>query len=159
MHFQLLLGTKLISRPRFYQPIYFSVIFFITAIAFVLIHIKKMKERYKEWKFHQNINVNLNEQHNEGQLQFNNMKNNLPLLTGFQIALLVGFVLSGNVTFRFLEYTFNDSKYFYKQFLFKEFTLISTYNIVMPVIYLTKKKKMRKYFWKYFTDAGSNTFY
>ena len=112
-----------------------------------------MKERYEEWKFHQNINVNLNEQqHNEGQLQFNNMKNNFPLLTGFQIALLVGFVLVGNVTFWFLEYTFNDSKYFYTQYLLKELALVFIYNIVMPLIYLIKKKKMRKYIWQYVSD-------
>jgi Na+/melibiose symporter-like transporter len=153
VHFQLLLGTKLISRPRLYQPIYLSVIFLTSTIAFVIINIKKMKERYEEWKFHQNINVNLNEQqHNEGQLQFNNMKNNFPLLTGFQIALLVGFVLVGNVTFWFLEYTFNDSKYFYTQYLLKELALVFIYNIVMPLIYLIKKKKMRKYIWQYVSD-------
>ena len=126
----------------------------MSTIAFFITNIKKMKERYKEWKFHQNINVNLNvQQHNEGQLQFNNVKNNFPLLTGFQIALLVGLVLAGNITFWFLDYTFNHSKYFYKQFLFKQFTLIFIYNIVVPLIYLIKKKKMRKYFWKYVSDV------
>ena len=82
-----------------------------------------------------------------------NVKNNFPLLTGFQIALLVGFVLTGNVTFWFLEYTFNDSNYFYKQFLFKELALIFIYNIVIPLIYLIKKKKMRNYFRNYVSDV------
>ena len=154
VHFQLLSGIQVTIRPRLHGPIYLSIIFLISGIAFVITNIKKLKERYKEWKFHQNINVNLNQQQwYEGKLQFNNARNNFPLLTGFQIALLVGFVLAGNVTFWFLEYTFNDSKYFYKQFLYKEITFIFIYNIVIPLIYLIKKKKMRKYFWKYVTDV------
>ena len=141
------------SRPNMYGPIYHSIIFFLSTVAFVITNIKKMKERYKEWKFHQNINVNLNEQHHyEGQMQFNNVKNNFPLLSRFQIALLVGFVLAGNVIFWFLDFAFNDSKYYYKQFMFKTLTLMFIYNIVIPIIYLIKKKKMRKYLWKYICD-------
>ena len=153
MHFQLLSGIQVSIRPRLHGPIYLSIIFLTSGIAFFITNIKKFKERYKEWKFHRNININLNQpQLHEGQLQFNNVKNNFPLLTGFQIALLVGFVLAGNVTFWFLEYAFNDSKYFYKQFLYKELTLIFVYNIVIPLIYLIKKKRMRKYFRKYLSD-------
>jgi hypothetical protein len=138
-------------RPRLYGPIYFAIIFLISAIAFVITYIKKTKERYKEWKFHRNINLNI--QQPEGRLQFNNVKNNFPLLTGFQIALLVGLVLAGNIAFWVLDYTFNHAKYFYKQFLFKQFTLIFIYNIVIPLIYLAKKKKMRQYFWKYVSEV------
>ena len=151
-HFQLLSGIKFtLLRPRLYGPIHFSILFLTIAIAFVTTSIKKMKERYKEWKFHQNIIVNLNEQQ-----QFNNVKSNFPLLNGFQIALLVGFVLAGNIIFRFLNYTFKDSKHYYKQFLFKQFTLAFIFKIVFPLIYLIKKKKMRKYLWKYVTnDLGA----
>ena len=142
------------TRPSIYGPIYLSIIFLLSAVAFVITNIKKMKERYKEWKFHQNINVNLNKQQpNEGQMQFNNVKNNFPLLSGFQIALLVGFVLAGHIAFWFLDYAFNDSKYYYKQFLYKELTIIFIYNILAPLIYLIKKKKMRKYLWKYVSDV------
>ena len=151
-HFQLLSGIKFTLRPRLYGKIYFSIIFLTTAIAFVTTNIKKITERYKEWKFHRHIIVNLIEQPCEGQLQFNNVKNNFPLLSGFQITLLVGFVLAGNITFWFLNYTFKDSMYFYKQFLFKQFTLAFIFNIVVPLIYLIKKKMMRKYLWKYITD-------
>ena len=154
MHFQLLSGIQVSIRPRLHGPIYLSIIFLTSGIAFHITNIKKFKERYKEWKFHRKINVNLNKQPpHEGILQFNNAKNNFPLLTGFQIALLVGFVLAGNVTFWFLEYTFNDSNYFYKQFLFKELALIFIYNIFIPLIYLIKKKKMRNYFRNYVSDV------
>jgi hypothetical protein len=152
VHFQLLSGIQLTVRPGLYRPIYFSIIFLTSTIAFVITNIKKMKERYKEWKFLQNIVINLNVLHHEGQLQLNNVKNNFPLLSGFQIALLVGFVLASHITFWFLDYTFNDSKYYYKQYLiFTQLTLF-IYNIPMPLIYLIKKKKMRQCFWQYVSD-------
>ena len=153
VHFQVLSGIKITQRPRLYGQIS-SIIFLGSVIALVITNIKKMKEKYKEWKYHRNINVNLNEQQPyQGHLQFNNVKNNSPLLGGFQTVLLVGLILAGNITFWFLEYTFNDSKYFYKQFMFKQSTLEFVYNIVVPLIYLIKKKKMRRYFWKYVSDV------
>ena len=153
MHFQVLSGIKITQRPRLYGQIS-SIIFLVSVIALVITNFKKIKEIYKEWKYHRNINVNLNEQQPyQGQLQFNNVKNNSPLLGGFQTVLLVGLILTGTITFWFLEYTFSDSKYFYKQFMFKHLTLVSIYNIVVPLIYLIKKKKMRKYFWKYVSDV------
>ena len=155
--FQLLSGIKLKIkiRPNLYLPIYLSIIILTSTIAFVSANIKKMKERYKERKFHKNINVNLSEQQPyEGQLpSVNNVKNNVPIFNGFQIALVVGFVLANMITFWSLDYAFNDSKHFYKLYLFKQFTMVFIYNIVIPLIYLILKKKMRKYFWKYVSDV------
>ena len=138
-----------------YLPIYLSIIVLTSTIAFVSANIKKMKERYKERKFHKNINVNLSEQQPyEGQLlSVNNVKNNVPIFNGFQIALVVGFVLANMITFWSLDYAFNDSKHFYKLYLFKQITMVFIYNIVIPLIYLILKKKMRKYFWKYVSDV------
>ena len=129
--------------------------FLTSAIAFAITTIKKMKERYKERKFHQKVNVNLNKQqpYEEGQLKFNNVKNNDPLANGFQIALVVGFILASLIAFWSLDYALNDSKHFYNQFVFKEFSLVFVYNIVFPLIYLIKNKKMRKYFWEYVCDV------
>ena len=126
-----------------------------STIAFVSANIKKMKERNKERKFHQNINVNLSEQQPyEGQLpSVNNLKNNVPIFNGFQIVIVVGFILAIMIIFVSLDYAFNDSKHFYKQFAFKQFTLVYIYNIIIPLIYLTIKKKMRKCFWKYVSDV------
>ena len=85
MHFQLLSGIQVSIRPRLHGPIYLSIILLTSGIAFLITNIKKFKERYKEWKFHSNININVNlntQQPYEGQLRFNNLKNNFPLLTG-----------------------------------------------------------------------------
>ena len=185
MHFQLLSGIKFSYGQRVYGPIYLSIILLTSIIALVSTNVKKNKERYKEWTFHQEINNNLNSialilisvepavtqncgasvtnkqtnNLNKQQRFRNTVKNNIPLFNGFEMAVMVGFVLAICITLLFLNMTTYDSKNFYKQFLFKEFTLISIYNIVMPLVYLTKKKKMRKYFWRYFTEAWSNTFY
>ena len=158
MHFQLLSGIQLTKiRPRIYGPIYFSIIFLTSITAFIITNIKKMKERYKERRFHQNIIVNLNvqQQHNEGQLRLNNVKNNFPLLSGLQITLLVGVVLTCHVTFWFLHYTFNDSKYYYKQYYILRELALFIYNIAMPLSFLIKNKKIRKYFWQYVSKGSS----
>ena len=149
-----------------YGPIYGTIVLLTLTIAFGFIVVKKLNERYKEWKLHQNINLNhivlatmkynldANiQQPSPGHLKYNSIKNNVPLLSGFEIAVLVGFILAMCVAFFFLNMTTNDTEHFYKQFVIKEFTLMSFYNIVCPVVYLIKKKKMRKYFWEYITDV------
>ena len=155
VHFQLLAGIKFTLRPRLYGPIHISIMFLISTIAFVFINVKKMKEWYKERIFHQKINVNLNEKqtYEEGLLHLNNQKNNVPLFDGLQITLIVGFILASLITFWSLDYAFNDSKHFYNHFMFKEFSFVYVYNIVFPLIYLIREKKMRKYFWKYVSDV------
>ena len=143
VHFQVLSGIKITQRPRLYGQIS-SIIFLVSVIALVITNIKKMKERYKERRFHQNIIVNLNvqQQHNEGQLRLNNVKNNFPLLSGLQITLLVGVVLTCHVTFWFLHYTFNDSKYYYKQYYILRELALFIYNIAMPLSFLIKNENL-----------------
>ena len=159
-------GVKFRYAYLVYGPIYGSIVLLTSTIAFVLTNVKKLNERYKEWKLHQNINLNqivlatmkynldVNiQQPSPGKRKYNSIKNNVSLLSGFEIAVLVGFIMAMCATIFFLNMTTNDTEHFYKQFVIKEFTLISFYNIVCPVVYLTKKKKMRKYFWEYITDV------
>ena len=154
------------ANSDLYGPIYGSIVLLTSTIAFVLTNVKKFNERYKEWKLHQNINLNqivlatmkynldVNiQQPSPGHVKYNSIKNNVPLLSGFEIAVLVGFILAMVVIFFFLNMTTNDTKDFYKQFVIKEFTAVSFYNIVCPVVYLIKKKKMQKYFWEYIIDV------
>ena len=51
-------------------------------------YLKKLKERYKDWKFHGKININLKNLQPQGPqatLKFNNNKNNLPLLNESEV--------------------------------------------------------------------------
>ena len=166
VHFQLLSGIKFRWGHKVYGPIYLSIVLLISTIAFVVTNIKKLNERYKEWKLHQNINMNqivlatmkynldMNiQQPSPGIKKYNSIKNNVSLLSGFEIAVLVGFILAMCGIIFLLNMTTNTTEHFYIQFVIKEFTLVSFYNIVCPVVYLIKKKKMRKYFWEYTTDV------
>ena len=154
MPFQLLSGIKLKYGTKAYGPIFLSIIFLTSGIAFVSTNIKKVKEKYKEWKFHQKIVVNLNNQQPEdGQLKFNNVKNNVPLLNGFEIVVLVGFIVTICAVLLILNLTTNSSKYFHQQFVYKEFAMMLFYNVIGPAIYLIKKKDLRKYVWEYVTDV------
>ena len=154
------------ANSDLYGPIYGSIVLLTSTIAFVLTNVKKFNKRYKEWKLHQNINLNhivlatmkynldVNiQQPSPGHVKYNSVKNNAPLLSGLEIAVLVGFILAMCGTYFYLNVTTNDTEHFYKQFVIKEFALVSFYNIVCPVVYLIKKKKMRKYFWEYITDV------
>ena len=84
-------------------------------------------------------------------MKFNNVKNNVPLLNGFEIAVLVGFIVSICAILLILNLTTNRSKHFHQQFVYKEFAIMVFYNIVGPLMYLTKKKELRKYVWEYVT--------
>ena len=157
MHFQLLSGIKLKYGTKAYGPIFLSIIFLTSGIAFVSTNIKKKKEKYKEWKFLQKIVVNLNIQQHEdsedGQLKFNNVKNNVPLLNGLEIVVLVGFIVTICAILLILNLTTNSSKYFHQQFVYKEFATMLFYNIIAPAIYMIRKKDLRKYVLEYVTDV------
>ena len=122
VHFQLLSGIKFSDRQGVYGPIYLSIILLTSVIAFFSTNIKKIKERYKEWIFHQNINNNLNNQQPENgdvseaseplevpchyvQLPFNIVKNNIQLINGVEMAVIVGFVIAICITLLFLKWT------------------------------------------------------
>lgn len=157
MHFQLLSGIKLKYGKKVYGPLFLSIIFLTSGIAFVSTKFKKTKEKYKEWKFLQQIVVNLNiQQHEdseEGQLKFNNVKNNVQLLDGLEIVVFVGFIVTICAILLILNLTTNSSKSFHQQFVYKEFAMMLFYNIIGPAIYMIKKKDMRKYVWEYVTDV------
>ena len=157
MHFQLLSGIKLKYGTKVYGPLFLSIIFLTSGIAFVSTKFKKTKEKYKEWKFLQQIVVNLNiQQHEdseEGQLKFNNVKNNVQLLDGLEIVVFVGFIVTICAILLILNLTTNSSKSFHQQFVYKEFAMMLFYNVIGPAIYLIKKKDLRKYVWEYVTDV------
>ena len=51
-------GVKFRYAYLVYGPIYGLIVLLTSTIAFVLTNVKKLNERYKEWKLHQNINLN-----------------------------------------------------------------------------------------------------
>ena len=159
VHFQLLSGTKTGFQKNIFGPAYISIIALTSIIAFVCSNRKKFKERYKDWKLHQNIHVKLkDEQSQPGKihqevsgvsLQYNNIKNNITLLNGLEIAFTVGLILLIVIAFIVHRWKNIGSENFYQVYVLKESIIMFFYNVGIPICYLAKKKELRKYIWEY----------
>ena len=86
------------------------------------------------------------------QLQYNNIKNNVALLNGSEMAVMVLFVFVISFLYILHRWTMGNTKNFYQQFIIMENALMFVYNVVFPTLYLIKKKDMRKYIWEYLND-------
>ena len=136
-------------------------------IAFIYANRRKLKEHYKDWNFHQNIHVQLTNDHSSSEdtqqvpcgpglqytgLQYNNIKNNIALLSGLEIAVVTGLCFLIVLVYIVHRWNNSNSENFYQQFLLKESIALFVYNILLPIGYLTKKKDLRKYIWEYIDD-------
>ena len=118
--FQLLSGI-MVEEQIIFWPIFLNIIFFISGTSFIAIVVKIMQERWKEFKIKQKIQVNINTKTQDGTvkrhwpsvsqvtstLQFNNIKHNLAILSGPQIAAISLLIL---VLFTIFHFVFcNDT--------------------------------------------------
>ena len=145
-HFQLLSGLY-IGRPKGpYEQIYITTTFLISAIAFICVSLKKIKEKYKEKKLLQQINVQI--QNPPAQFQFNNVKNNVSLLNGIEMTLTVGIVFSTSLLLlvHFLAGQDEIDNYWIKSNYLELATSI-IYKIIIPIVYLVKRKDVRNFMW------------
>ena len=111
-----------------------------------MVKTKKVQERYKDWKFHHNIHVKLeNEKCHQGQTQFNTTKNNVALLSGSEIVFAVLFIFIVYILIIVHRWKITGANNFFQQFLLKETAMRFIWNIVLPIGYFIKKKDMRKY--------------
>ena len=100
-----------------------------------------MKERYKDKRFHEKIHVTLeNKQGNQSY----KTRDNIAILNGSEIVVMVLFVFVMCVLYIVHRWTSSGSKYFFQKFLIKEAALRFVWNVVVPIGYLIKKKDMRK---------------
>ena len=60
VHFQLLTGIKLGYEREPFWPIFLAITLLLSGVAFLSVNLKKMKERYRDLKFLQKINININ---------------------------------------------------------------------------------------------------
>ena len=107
-----------------------------------MLETKKVKERYKDRKFHEKIHIQLK---NEQTQQYNTNKNNVALLNGSEIVVMVSFSFVMCVSYIIHRWIITGTTYFYQDFLLKEAALTFVQNIVVPIGYLMKKKDVRKY--------------
>ena len=112
--FQLLSGI-MVDEQIIFWPIYLDIIFFTSGLSFIAIVFKMIQERLKEFKIKQNVQINLKKKDQDGTvkrhwpsisqvtstLQFNNVKHNLAILSGPQIAVISLLILALFTIFHF----------------------------------------------------------
>ena len=59
VHFQLLTGIKIGYQREPFWPIFLAITLLLSGVAFLSVNLKKMKERYRDRKFLQKININI----------------------------------------------------------------------------------------------------
>ena len=59
VHFQLLTGINLGYQHERFMPIFLAITILLSGVSFLSVNLKKMKERYQDRKFLQNININI----------------------------------------------------------------------------------------------------
>ena len=88
LDFQLLSGLYLGRQKNWYATIFLTITFSISTSSFILVFVKKIKERYKEKILLQQINIQIPDA--SAQNHFNNVQNNVAILSGIEMTMIVG---------------------------------------------------------------------
>ena len=146
-HFQLLSGLYIGRQKEPYNPIFISLTFFVSSTAFICIFVKKIRERYKDNKLLLQINIQI-QTPPPPQFQYNNVKNNNPILNGLEMTLTVGIVFSTSLLLlvHFLAGQDEIDNYWIKSNYLELATSI-IYKVIIPIVYLVKRKDVRNFMW------------
>ena len=156
--FQLLSGI-MVEEQIIFWPIFLDIIFYISGISFIAIMFKMIQEILKEFKIKQNVQINLKKKDQDGtvkrhwpsvsqvtsSLQFNNIKHNLEILSGPQIAAISLLILVLFTIFHFVEQTnFDDKMIPYQIFLYRLLLLEPiVIRLMVPLWHLSVSKELR----------------
>ena len=160
LHFQLLTGLKFQQNcTDYFWPTFFSINFFFTIVALFIIVIRNWIGRYKEWKLTQNVQINLpevisiadqNEENtNEPCPYYNNVKYNISLLDGKEMAIVITVFFVSMLFFHSIEQWAShnldgdDRMSLFKWKVFTEF-FITMSTVFNPVTYFFAKKILLK---------------
>ena len=107
-----------------------------------------IQERLKEFKIKQNVQNNLKKTPQDevtSTLQFNNIKHNLAILSGPQIAAVCLLILGLFTIFRFVEQTnFDDKMIPYQIFLYRLLLIEPIIiRLIVPIWHLSVSKELR----------------
>ena len=146
-HFQLLSGLYIGRQKEPYNPIFISLTFFVSSTAFICIFVKKIRERYKDKMILQQINIQI-QTPPPPQFQYNNVKNNQPILNGLEMTLTVGisFTTALLIVVHFLASQDEKNQYWTKS-NYLELATSLLFKVIIPIIYLVKRKDVRNFIW------------
>ena len=131
----------------------------IFGVAFGSITMKKIMEKFKEYKLHVRIHENfsslsISETSQKPTMSplFNNIKYNVPLLNGIQFAVLgtitfiIGLILHFFYLYVVVYDNMDDCMVPYQTFLYRRLLLESTlFSFILPILYLATKKDVLRF--------------
>ena len=144
-HFQLLSGFRIGRQEQPYWPIFITIPCLISVASLICVSGKKIVEKYKDKKFLQQINIQI---HNpQIQSQYNNLKNNVSLLNGFEITLIVGIVFTFSLLILANIFANQSVNQYWANAINLELVSFIIYKVIIPIIYLAKRRDVRNFIW------------
>ena len=145
----------MLNEDSIFWPIYMTIMLFVFGIAYGSIITKTFMEKFKEYKLQKALKINIqtliSTTSQDIPQRINNWKYNGPLLTGLQMVFLgtITFIL-GSLFHFFWFYVavvshVDDKMIIYQTFLFRRFVLGFLFDLVFPVLYLSKRKDLCRF--------------
>ena len=166
LEFQILSGIKIIDRNIFWT-IYVLIMLIVLTIALGSMTVKKMIEKFKEYRIQKTVHVNLQKQSpqisifnfiadnsNEVQPfsnQLNNNKHNVPILSGFEMAVFGYANVARVIAFSIVMLFYGESTEFIKHqtYMLRKLSFSIFFSLILPIIYLYKRKDLRQFISSY----------
>ena len=144
-HFQLLSGFRIGRQEQPYWPIFITITCFISVASLICVSSKKIVEKYKDKIILQQINIHI---HNpQIQSQYNNMKNNVSLLNGFEMTLIVGIAFIFSLLILVNIFSNQSVNQYWANAIHLELVSYIIYKVIIPIIYLAKRRDVRSFIW------------
>ena len=160
LEFQILSGIKIEDRNIFWK-IYVAIMVSFLTIALGSMTVKKMIEKFKEYRIQKTVHVNIQKQNpqisifnfvadnsNEAQPfsdQLNNKKHNVPILNSFEMAVF-GYVSVARILaflIAYLIYGENTEFILHQIYILRKLSFAFLLSIILPMMYLYKRKDFR----------------
>ena len=135
----------------------------VLTIALGSMTVKKMIEKFKEYRIQKTVHVNLQKQSppisifnfiadnsNEVQPssnQLNNKKHNVPILSGFEMAVFGYATVARIIAFAIVMLFYGENTEFIKHqtYMLRKFSFSIFFSLILPTMYLYKRKDLRQF--------------
>ena len=164
LEFQILSGIK-IKDGNVFWTIYVAIMLIILTIALGSMTVKKIIEKFKEYKIQKTVHVNIQKQSppisifafvadnsNEVepfsyQLQLNNIKHNVPILSGFEMAVFGYATVARIIAFGIVMLFYGENTEFIKHqtYMLRKLSFSIFFSLILPIMYLYKRKDVRQF--------------
>ena len=162
LEFQILSGIKIKDRNIFWT-IYVLIMLTVLTIALGSMTVKKMIEKFKEYRIQKTVHVNIQklsppisifnfiaDNSNEVQPisnQLNNKKHNVPILSGFEMAVFGYATVARIIAFAIVMLFYGENTEFIKHqtYMLRKLSFSIFFSLILPTMYLYKRKDLRQF--------------